>query len=77
MKKILISYGYYEICVKTLTGSRPKDLIKGLGGCSFLHFNLAIPSVPFHDAKAAPSTDVPLNILPPNQNVKSLYVNRT
>lgn len=51
--------------LKILTGSRPKDLIKGLGGCSFLHFNLAIPSVPLHDANAAPKTDIPLNILPP------------
>src|SRR5436190_17559120 len=54
------------LCIKILTGSRPEALIKGLGGCSFLHFNLAIPSVPLHDANAAPKTDMPLNILLPD-----------
>lgn len=60
------------MCVKILTGSRPEDLIRGLGGCSFLHFNLAIPSVPFHDANATPNTDIPLNMLLPD-NVKSFH----
>lgn len=50
-----------------LTGSRPEDLINGLGGCSFLHFSLTIPSVPFHDTKAAPDTNAPLNILVPRK----------
>lgn len=59
---------YYQI----LTGSRPEDLIKGFGGCSFLHFNLAIPSVPLHDANAAPKTDIPLTILPPTTNKRFL-----
>lgn len=63
------------MCVKILTGSRPEDLIRGLGGCSFLHFNLAIPSVPLHDANATPNTDIPLKILlPDNKMLSFMYV---
>jgi len=66
-----------DVYYKILTGSRPEDLINGFGGCSFLHFNLAIPSVPFHDANAAPKTDILLNILPPATNkrfIKYIYI---